>query len=235
VAAVRRVRQQFRARGTLEAQTQRCGRKTLLTEPPRRARLQKLVADQPDATLAELGARLDRRFGTSTVDTWLRRLGLRRKKNAARRGAGPAGRGRAKKPVACAQRAGVPSARLVFVDESGADTEMTRLGGRSPPGRRLVAHIPHGHHQTSTLIAGVRLCGPCAPWVFAGAMDGEMFPPPCSPDFNPIENLWSKVKQTLRRSSPRTAAELLPAVATAFASVTAADCLGFLSHAQFDT
>jgi transposase-like protein len=33
VAAVRRVRQQFGARGTLEPQTHLCGRKTLLTEP----------------------------------------------------------------------------------------------------------------------------------------------------------------------------------------------------------
>ena len=63
VAAVRRVRQQFKRRGTLEPQTHLCGRKTLLTSA-RKARLEKLVADQPDATLAELGQRLDRPFGT---------------------------------------------------------------------------------------------------------------------------------------------------------------------------
>lgn len=79
VAAVRRVRQQFRTRGTLETQTHLCGRKTLLTSA-RKARLQKLLAQQPDATLAELGQSLDRPFGTSTVDLWLRKLGLSRKK-----------------------------------------------------------------------------------------------------------------------------------------------------------
>ena len=84
VVAVRRVRQQLRERGTLEPQTHRCGRKTLLT-PARQARLQKLVNHRPDATLAELGTRLDRPFGTSTVDLWLRKLGLSCKKNAARR------------------------------------------------------------------------------------------------------------------------------------------------------
>jgi transposase len=99
VAAVRRVRQQFKARGTLRPQTHLCGRKTLLTAR-RKARLQKLVAGQPDATLAELGARLDRPFGTSTVDVWLRRLGLSCKKNAARRRAVSARRRRAKKPLA---------------------------------------------------------------------------------------------------------------------------------------
>ena len=99
VAAVRRVRQHFKARGTLEPQTHLCGRKTLLTAR-RKARLQKLVADQPDATLAELGTRLDRPFGTSTVDLWLRRLGLSYKKNAARRRAAPPRRGRTKGALA---------------------------------------------------------------------------------------------------------------------------------------
>ena len=99
VAAVRRVRQQFKARGTLKPQTHLCGRKTLLTAT-RKAQLQKLVSRQPDATLAELGARLDRPFGTSTMDVWLRRLGWSCKKNAARRRAVSARRSQAKKPVA---------------------------------------------------------------------------------------------------------------------------------------
>ena len=84
VAAVRRVRQQLRQRGTLQPQTHLCGRKTLLTAQ-RKARLQQLVAASPDATLAELGASLDRPFPTSTIDLWLRKLGLTYKKNAARR------------------------------------------------------------------------------------------------------------------------------------------------------
>ncbi len=67
VAAVRRVRQHFRERRTLESRTHRCGRKTLLTEE-RKRRLLHLVSEQPDATLAELGARMDRPFRTSTVD-----------------------------------------------------------------------------------------------------------------------------------------------------------------------
>lgn len=99
VAAVRRVRQQFKARGTLQPQTHLCGRKSLLTRA-RQARLRKLVADQPDATLAELGQRLDRPFGTSTVDLWLRQLGLSCKKNDARRRATTARRGSTKGSVA---------------------------------------------------------------------------------------------------------------------------------------
>jgi transposase len=69
----------------------------------------------------------------------------------------------------------VPTERLVFVDESGASTKRTRLYGRCPVGRRLVCPVPQGHYPTTTLIAAVRLEGPCAPWLFEGPMDGELF------------------------------------------------------------
>src|SRR5512137_1801142 len=97
VAAVRRVRQHFKARGTLEPQTHRCGRKTLLSES-RKARLLALLERRPDATLAELGAPLAR--PASTIDLWLTRLGWSCKKNAARQRAVAARRGGAKKAVA---------------------------------------------------------------------------------------------------------------------------------------
>jgi hypothetical protein len=35
--------------------------------------------------------------------------------------------------------------RLVFIDETWATTNMTRLSGRAPRGQRLVAAVPHGH------------------------------------------------------------------------------------------
>lgn len=97
VAAVRRVRQHFKQRGTLAPQTHRCGRKTLLTQA-RKTRLEQWLARRPDATLAELGALFNR--PTSTMDLWLNRLGWSCKKNAARRGAIAARRGRTKAAVA---------------------------------------------------------------------------------------------------------------------------------------
>jgi len=66
------------------------------------------------------------------------------------------------------QLAAEPVAALVFVDESGANTKMTRLRGRALGGQRLLARIPHGHYQTSTLIAGLRL-GVLAPRGCLGA------------------------------------------------------------------
>ena len=106
VAAVRRVRQNFKQRGTLEPQTHQCGRKTLLT-PARQTRLHALLDKQPDATLAELGAKFRR--PTSTMDLWLNRLGLSCKKNATRQRAVAARRGRAKKSLA--GEAGGPARR----------------------------------------------------------------------------------------------------------------------------
>jgi len=99
IAAVRRVRQQFRQRRTLEPGTHFCGRKTLLTEE-RKLRLHHLLTEQPDATLAELGAGLDRPFRTSTIDLWLRRLGWKFKKNSGRRRTRAAGRRRKKGALA---------------------------------------------------------------------------------------------------------------------------------------
>ncbi len=97
VAAVRRIRQHFKERGTLQPQTHRCGRKTLLTDS-RKARLLQLLEQRPDATLAELGAPFKR--PTSTMDLWLTRLGWSCKKNAARQRAVAARRGGAKKGLA---------------------------------------------------------------------------------------------------------------------------------------
>jgi transposase len=173
--------------------------------------------------------------------------------------------------------AGEPGSRLVCVDESGANTKMTRWRGRALGGARLVAHIPQGHYQTSTLISGLRLEGPCAPWLFQGPMNGEMFLawvrqglvptlrkgdlvimdnlathkiagireaieaadarllylPPYSPDCNPIENMWSKIKQILRSQAPRTESALLLATKTAFQAISPADCRGYFFNAKY--
>jgi transposase len=173
----------------------------------------------------------------------------------------------------------VPVSQLVFVDESGANTQMTRRYGRSRVGERLVCAVPQGHYQTTTLISGVRLSGPQAPCLLAGALDGELFLawvtqclapvlergnvvildnlathkvagvrqaieavgarleylPPYSPDFNPIENMWSKVKQILKSDGPRTLRRLSKAAGVAFAAITPEDCRGFFLNAGYAT
>jgi transposase len=62
-----------------------------------------------------------------------------------------------------------------------------------------------------------------------------LYLPPYSLDFNPIEPLWSKIKQILRSHAPRTDEQLLLAAKTAFQSLSAADCQGFFFSAQYAT
>jgi transposase len=168
--------------------------------------------------------------------------------------------------------------RLIFIDEAAAKTNMTRTRGRAPRGQRVIERVPHGHWQTTTMIAAIRTSGACAPAVVTGATDGDVFRsyvqhvlvpelrpgdvvvldnlqahkaagvqqmiesagamllylPPYSPDYNPIENMWSKVKQHLRSIAARTYEALLKAIADALATVTPSDCRGFFRHCGYD-
>ena len=69
--------------------------------------------------------------------------------------------------------AAVDPARLVFVDESGANTAMDRTHGRAPGGVRVDGPVPHGHRKMTTLTAAVRLDGvpASACLAFDGATD----------------------------------------------------------------
>ena len=52
-----------------------------------------------------------------------------------------------------------------------------------------------------------------------------LFQPPYSPDLNPIEMMWSKIKALLRKAAARTHEELLSALSTALSKVTASNNL----------
>lgn len=55
------------------------------------------------------------------------------------------------------------------------------------------------------------------------------FLPAYSPDLNPIEMMWSKVKSLLRKTQARTDQDLLVAIAAALSAVTAQDALGWFA------
>ena len=65
--------------------------------------------------------------------------------------------------------------RLVFIDETGTNTAMTRLRGRCKRGERLIGHAPYGHRKTTTFVAGLRKNAITAPLVIDQAMNGEIF------------------------------------------------------------
>lgn len=160
------------------------------------------------------------------------------------------------------QQARVDPAKLVFVDESGASTQMARLYGRAKRGRRVVSRIPWGHWKTVTFVAALRLDGLTAPFVIDCAMTGAIFVeylqqclvptlrpgdivivdnlpahkrdavrqtieaagatlrylPPYSPDFNPIEQCFAKIKAHLRKAQQRTIPALYDQIGRALAT-----------------
>ena len=166
---------------------------------------------------------------------------------------------------------------MVFIDESGASTKMTRLYGRCARGKRLVCAVPHGHWQTTTFIGALRHDGMTAPCVFDGPINGELFLawveqflvptlrpgdtvvmdnlsshkvkgvreaieaagaalrylPPYSPDLNPIEQFFSKLKSLLRKAGARTLETLIEAVADAITGFTPRECGNFLAHSGY--
>src|SRR4029078_11234674 len=64
-------------------------------------------------------------------------------------------------------------AKLVFVDESFASTNMARRYGRGARGVRLRAAVPHGHRKKTTLVAGLRLSGVTATQLLDGSINVE--------------------------------------------------------------
>ena len=65
----------------------------------------------------------------------------------------------------------------------------------------------------------------------AGA--GVRFLPAYSPDLNPIEKMWSKLKEALRSAKARTPATLNDAIARALASVTSTDARGWFASCGY--
>lgn len=171
-----------------------------------------------------------------------------------------------------AQRA-LDITRLVFLDETGAKTNMTRLYGRALHGERVIDHAPHGHWCTTTIIGAMRLDGSTACMSVEGATDkiifreyvrhiliptlrpGDIvildnlsahkdeqtqtlieqagaevrFLPPYSPDLNPIEKMWGKIKTYLRAAEARSEQALQEKIGAALKTVTANDVRGWFS------
>ena len=69
----------------------------------------------------------------------------------------------------------IDPSRLVFIDETWTKTNMTRLHGWAPKGRRLIDKVPHGHWKTATFLAALRNDRIEAPCLFDGPINGERF------------------------------------------------------------
>jgi transposase len=65
--------------------------------------------------------------------------------------------------------------QLVFLDESGASTQMTRSYARAPRGQRVKEATPQGHWQVLTMLAALTTRGLQAPMTIAQPTDGDIF------------------------------------------------------------
>ena len=164
---------------------------------------------------------------------------------------------------------------LVFLDESGVNTNMTRLYARALGGERAIDSTPLNTPQGTTILSSIRINGQTAYTTYPGGTTAEKFAeylkdiliptldkdsvivmdnmrshhakdvkkvleqsgikylylPPYSPDLNPIEKLWSKMKAFLRKEKVRIANELPAAIQKAFSTISDSDCEGWF-HAS---
>jgi transposase len=172
---------------------------------------------------------------------------------------------------------GVNPQRFKFLDQSNAKTNMIRLYGRAPRGKRAVDYVPDGRWESLTMVAALGHDGKTIPMVYEGGTDvlamqtfvecwlvpalkpGDIvamdnlsshhhpevvsaievtgaevwFLPRYSPDYNPIEQMWSKVKSQLRKAAARSKKHLIRAIGQALKTVTTQDAAGWFACAGY--
>lgn len=165
--------QRRRQTGSLDPKPHGGGR-TRAVDAKHAETLRDLVRQQPDATLDELNQRLGLDCSRMAIFRALLRWRISRKKKVLHAQERDTPRTKRKRRVFRRRIAQVDPKDLVFVDETGADTAMTRLYGRAPIGERVEGAVP-GHWESVTLVAGLRLSGVVSPMAFAGAMDTPSF------------------------------------------------------------
>jgi transposase len=179
-------------------------------------RLRQWVHDQPDATLTELRQQLG--IDCSLMAVWraLRQLKITRKKKGLHAEQRDTPKVQQKRAEFRATVATIAPGRLVFVDESGATTALTRTYARAPRGQRVGGAVP-GQWESMTLICALRLSGVEAPVVFQGSTDTVTFQAYVEqalvPQLRPEDVvIWDNLK-------PHKAAQVLRAVEKAGARV----------------
>ena len=175
---------------------------------------------------------------------------------------------------------GIRPERLVFLDECGVLTTLSRLHGRSPRGTRARASAPFGHWRRVTVLGALGAEGIVGAMsveaatnaaVFHAYLDAVLLPelrrskpdavlvldnlpahktarvralldrsgfayrylPAYSPDLNPIEPGWAKVKAELRRVAAGTVDALHEACGPALAAISPQDAAGFFRHCGY--
>jgi len=171
----------------------------------------------------------------------------------------------------------IDPAKVVFIDETWAKTNMTRRYARSLLGTRVVEKTPCGRWQTTTFLGALRAVGFVAPLTVDGAINGEIFRswveqhlapvlqpgdlvvmdnlsshkvtgvrkaieavgaelrylPPYSPDLNPIELAFAKLKKLLRDGAARTVDKLWELCGQILDQFTEQECRNYFKHCGY--
>lgn len=167
--------------------------------------------------------------------------------------------------------------KLVFLDETGATTNMIRRYGRARGGARCLDDAPGGHWKVMTFIAGLRADGITAPWCLDNAMTGAAFLtyietqlcptlkqgdiviadnlsshkvagirelveakgarilylPPYSPDLNPIEQVFAKLKTLLRKAMARSFDTLWKTIGRLLPLFSKQECRNYFANSGY--
>jgi transposase len=162
------------------------------------------------------------------------------------------------------QIAQIAPQNLIYLDESGVSTQMTRTYARARRGQRIHDAVPGGHWKMLTILGAMDHNGMLATMTVEAATDREVFLayldevlcpklrrghvvvmdnlsvhkvdgvrqrieacaasllylPPYSPDLNPIEKAWSKLKQAMRAVQARTVESLHTAIANILPTIS---------------
>jgi transposase len=173
VSFVTRLLQLHRTTGSVEPRPHGGGHPAVLT-PEDLERLREFIRDRPDATLEECREHLGSSCSLATISRALSRLGLPRKKKVPRAAEQDSPEVQERRREFCEALAGIDPRRLVFVDECGVNTAMTRTHGRAPAGQRVYADTP-GRWESITLTCGLRLSGALSALAFPGATNTDLF------------------------------------------------------------
>lgn len=168
-------------------------------------------------------------------------------------------------------------ARVVFVDETAANTRMGRRYGYAPRGEPVVGAVPHGHYKSLTFTAALRADGLTPTQVLDGPTTGTRFReyvatvlvptlrpgdtvvldnlpchksaavraaveaagcrllslPPYSPDLNPIELAFAKLKRLLRSDGHRSVPTLVTFLESVARAFRPAECAAYIRHCGY--
>lgn len=265
----------FRCTGCYEALKHSGGAPRKLSEEDNE-KIRQAIRARPDITLAEIQERCNLQVSVPTIHRAIKRMGLTRKKTLyAKEQNTP--RVQTLRKLWIYARPTFNLDKLVFLDESSINLDMTRLYARGPKGERVYDYVSDTRWKAMSVISSLRLSGQTECLVYKNSLTGDFFKqwlkealcptlhrgdvlvmdnlschkvkgvqelieqagaqlrylPPYSPDLNPIEKMWSKIKTVLRELKARTEECLFAAIGQDFSRVTKRDAQGWFNSCGY--